>query len=372
MPGDGEGDAGGKGQPTGPGPPASILKMARPAPGSLAARSSAKLSFLKRAAAASASSPKPPQRASSVGEVTIEVEVPPSSLSSRTPPKASPLVDYDTGPSASPSLTISPTSSPRPGTAASSCSNSPHANNFGFGSNASPGSSSGKAAGGTASRADTAEAEDEIEVVSEEEPPSKAPPPPASLVTVASTTSSPLLPPPHVVLRRKGSGGSPQEQRSSSNSNSNSTPSTLALSARDPLTYNRISRQLQQRASAAEVGRMLKEALDAHFSSKANGKSAGTSDQSSLDDYVREVFGQLDYHRCGSISREDFETLCEVLGMSASPPPSHRNSGIEWLSSYRPRDTHSPLSPLKVDRLGEVKYRAAEGSAREGIGEETG
>jgi hypothetical protein len=79
------------------------------------------------------------------------------------------------------------------------------------------------------------------------------------------------------------------------------------------------------------------------------------------------------YHRCGSISREDFDTLCEVLDFKNLPsrPPSnagltqtnggipaaastYRLSGLEWLSSYRPR---SPLSPLRLDKLSEVKYR---------------
>ena len=62
-------------------------------------------------------------------------------------------------------------------------------------------------------------------------------------------------------------------------------------------------------------------------------------------------------YRCGSISREDFETLCEVLDLPPSRPPSSANgvsngmnyrlSGLEWLSSYRPR---SPNSPLRPDR----------------------
>ena len=33
---------------------------------------------------------------------------------------------------------------------------------------------------------------------------------------------------------------------------------------------------------------------------------------------------------------------------------NYRLSGLEWLSSYRPR---SPMSPLRPDKLNEVKYR---------------
>ena len=68
------------------------------------------------------------------------------------------------------------------------------------------------------------------------------------------------------------------------------------------------------------------------------------------------MFQQLDYRHTGSVTREDFETLCEVLGLSRSPPPSARNSGLEWLSSYRPRP-NSPGSPLRLDRLAEARYK---------------
>lgn len=106
------------------------------------------------------------------------------------------------------------------------------------------------------------------------------------------------------------------------------------------------------RKSSDEAGKLLKRSLDKHFGALDTRYSRFAPD---LDGYVREVFHQLDYHHCGTISKEDFETLCEVLGISASPPPSYRNSGLEWLTSYRPRP-NSPLSPLKLDRLGEVKY----------------
>jgi hypothetical protein len=69
-----------------------------------------------------------------------------------------------------------------------------------------------------------------------------------------------------------------------------------------------------------------------------------------LDYYIGEVFRQLDYNRTGTVAREDFELLCEVLGLSSSSPTStgFRNSGIEWLSSYMPR----PNSPVITSRGG--------------------
>ena len=80
-----------------------------------------------------------------------------------------------------------------------------------------------------------------------------------------------------------------------------------------------------------------------------------------LDEYVCEVFRQLDYDRRGAVSREDFETLCEVLGLPTephpSPPQSNRTSGLEWLSSYRPRADSPVISPLRMDRLAEVKLK---------------
>ena len=66
----------------------------------------------------------------------------------------------------------------------------------------------------------------------------------------------------------------------------------------------------------------------------------------SLDYYIGEVFRQLDYNRTGTVAREDFELLCEVLGLASGSPSSSgfRNSGIEWLSSYMPR----PNSPVSI------------------------
>jgi hypothetical protein len=74
----------------------------------------------------------------------------------------------------------------------------------------------------------------------------------------------------------------------------------------------------------------------------------GVEDSSAaLDYYIGEVFRQLDYNRTGTVAREDFELLCDVLGLasgSGSPTSTgFRNSGIEWLSSYMPR----PNSPVR-------------------------
>ncbi len=112
-----------------------------------------------------------------------------------------------------------------------------------------------------------------------------------------------------------------------------------------------------------EAGRLLKSALDKHFRNTNISNAEHTTKQ--LDNYISEVFYQLDYHRIGTISREDFQILCEVLDLKifSRPPSSNSNlqnttyrlSGLEWLSSYRPK---SPLSPLRMDRLSEVKYRA--------------
>ena len=105
---------------------------------------------------------------------------------------------------------------------------------------------------------------------------------------------------------------------------------------------------------------ILRSALENHFKDPSNKE---------LDDYVRELFHQLDYHHCGTISLEDFDTLCDVLGIQ-TPPPSckqvddvdnslikatYRRSGLEWLSSYRQRP-NSPIAPLRFDKLGDIKY----------------
>ena len=91
--------------------------------------------------------------------------------------------------------------------------------------------------------------------------------------------------------------------------------------------------------------------------------------------YFRELFHQLDYHHSGTISREDFDTLCDVVGIqtprvgprfnnnsqndvvdgSDMAKSTYRRSGLEWLSSYRQRP-NSPIAPLRFDKLGDIKY----------------
>lgn len=119
------------------------------------------------------------------------------------------------------------------------------------------------------------------------------------------------------------------------------------------------------------AGDILKSTLEAYFdpgAAPAGPESVRPvhAEQSELDGYLREVFDQLDYHRCGTVSREDFETLCEVVDIQVTPRGSssghplgmsyYRHSGLEWLSSYMPRP-NSPASPLRLDRLGEVRYK---------------
>ena len=138
-------------------------------------------------------------------------------------------------------------------------------------------------------------------------------------------------------------------------------------------TINGYRRAILKRNSYStnEAGRLLKFCLEKHFGqpNEQSGINGGGSCQDeALDNYITEVFHQLDYHRCGTVSREDFDTLCEVLdlrpasrptsGAGAVPTTSHyRLSGLEWLSSYRTDRGRSPLSPLRTDKLSEVKYR---------------
>ena len=77
---------------------------------------------------------------------------------------------------------------------------------------------------------------------------------------------------------------------------------------------------------------------------------------SNLEQYISDIFQQLDSLHQGTVTREDFESLCEILGIDKTPVVSKRSSGLEWLSSYKPR-SNSPASPLRVEKLGEVKYR---------------
>ena len=76
---------------------------------------------------------------------------------------------------------------------------------------------------------------------------------------------------------------------------------------------------------------------------------------SNLEQYITDLFLQLDPLKQGHVAREDFEALCEVLGITTVA--QGRNS-MEWLSSYKPRP-HTPGSPLRMDRLGEARYPGA-------------
>ena len=315
--------------------------MARPAPGSLAARTELRnpLSLFKKSGGRGQLSKG--AGGGSVGEVTIEIDPDDNAdggggggggrggRPTRAPAKASPLVDYDSGPSASPSLTISPTSSPVP-------------------------------APSTPQHPSPLVTVTGLPLASEE-------PSPKSEGTTATVgggiggggshvenSATPVSTEANVVLRRQ-SGSAPK------------TPLppyvNLSASSSDDLKRHiiRNSRRNKQTSLGGgggngEVGKLLKAALNDYFERKKNGQTNGSP---ALDSYVAEVFGALDYHKRGTVSREDFDTLCEVIGISPSPPPSHRNSGLEWLSSYRPRPTSpaAAASPIRVDRLGEVKYR---------------
>jgi hypothetical protein len=74
---------------------------------------------------------------------------------------------------------------------------------------------------------------------------------------------------------------------------------------------------------------------------------------SNLEQYITDIFHQLDALHRGSVSREDFEALSEILGIAGAELAAGRRSGLEWLAAYRP-GPHSPGSPLRLDRLGEA------------------
>lgn len=268
--------------------------------------------------------------------MTIEIEDDPK-LGLPTPSKASPSVDCESGPSStSPTLTMSPMSSPI--THGSTASHSPYTQQGDASSRHSP-----------QSQTKTDEANSTMSIKTEDTKPDPTPnfdPEHAnqrSLVAIATTSDPGTIssPTPEVVLRKPRS--SPQSSDS-------------LKFQREKFKRYSISR-FQARNSNNEAGKLLKLALDRHFDEKLDVAAQFAPD---LDNYVSEVFLQLDYHHCGTISKEDFETLCEVLQITISPPASYRNSGIEWLSSYRPR-ANSPMSPIRVDKLNEVKYRHPNG-----------
>ena len=109
-----------------------------------------------------------------------------------------------------------------------------------------------------------------------------------------------------------------------------------------------------------EPGHLLHSAIGRHFRHlhcsrpPPNIRESPASVQlsSNLEQYIEDLFHQLDPLHQGFVTREDFESLCEVLGITTVA--QGRNS-MEWLSSYQPRP-HTPGSPLRMDRLGEARY----------------
>ena len=109
-----------------------------------------------------------------------------------------------------------------------------------------------------------------------------------------------------------------------------------------------------------EPGHLLHSAISRHFRHlhcsrpppHIRDSPASVQLSSNLEQYIEDLFHQLDPMHQGFVTREDFEALCEVLGITAVA--QGRNS-MEWLSSYQPRP-HTPGSPLRMDRLGEARY----------------
>jgi len=109
--------------------------------------------------------------------------------------------------------------------------------------------------------------------------------------------------------------------------------------------------KLSQNGFKGDAGKHLKAALDkicrsitpSEMSELHNKRSSAiqtiVDSNEALDRYIKEVFWQLDHNHSGTVQREDFELLCEVLSIMPSTPnrSSFRSSGMEWLSSYMPR-----------------------------------
>ena len=99
-----------------------------------------------------------------------------------------------------------------------------------------------------------------------------------------------------------------------------------------------------------QSGRLLREALTRYFSSPPDSSNRGAGD---LCLQVRELFHQLAPRPAGNfVSRDDFEALCSVLGLTAAAPASPP-SGLQWLATYCTRP--GTPSPLRQDRLSEVE-----------------
>ena len=126
-----------------------------------------------------------------------------------------------------------------------------------------------------------------------------------------------------------------------------------------PSTPEVTMRQRQGRSvtnNATESGRHLNSALARHFRRLQCGGSGGGEEGSSghlsdnLHSYLRDVFHQLDSGHTGTITRADFETLCEILELDPSPAPQAASAtpGLHWLPSYQPRPG-TPASPIRSE-----------------------
>ena len=72
-----------------------------------------------------------------------------------------------------------------------------------------------------------------------------------------------------------------------------------------------------------------------------------------LYQYIKDVFCQLDSQHTGTVSRQDFQALCEILCLDQSPAGA-RGGGLQWLPSYQPRPG-TPASPIRLDRISEAE-----------------
>ena len=77
-----------------------------------------------------------------------------------------------------------------------------------------------------------------------------------------------------------------------------------------------------------------------------------------LYQYLKDVFCQLDSQHTGTVSRQDFQALCEILCLDQSPTElSNGGGGLQWLPSYQPRPG-TPASPIRLDRISQAEVRS--------------
>ena len=78
-----------------------------------------------------------------------------------------------------------------------------------------------------------------------------------------------------------------------------------------------------------------------------------------LYQYMKDVFSQLDSGHTGTVSRQDFQALCEILCLDTSSPSTDPGTGggLQWLPSYQPRP-NTPASPIRLDRISEAELRS--------------